>query len=201
MMIPILGYHTSPIKPKLYLIIFLTVDIISLVVQGVGGALAGMAFSKKQSTDTATTIMVGGIMFQLVSTCIFTTLYQYVLFRGFETIRRNRPLLYLALATYLSVTCMVVRCIYRSMELRQGWRGYLITNERFAIAMEGYPMLVAIIIFNIFHPERLLRDAREVQASTQNVFSALELGDRAKIRKPDDEIVCRDQEITLDGSR
>lgn len=198
MMIPILGYHTSPIKPKLYLIIFLTVDMVSLVVQGVGGGMAGKAFSKKQSTDTATTIMVGGIMFQLVSTCIFATLYQYVIFRGIETIRRNRPLLCLALATYLSVICMIVRGVYRSIELRQGWRGYLITNERFAIGMEGTPMLIAIIIFNIFHPERLLREACEVKASTENAYSALELGDTVKIYKPDDEIVCRHQEITLD---
>ncbi|KFY41545.1 hypothetical protein V494_02929 [Pseudogymnoascus sp. VKM F-4513 (FW-928)] len=196
MMIPILGQHTSPLKPKLYLIIFLTIDIISLVVQGVGGALAGQAFGKKQSTNNATTIMVAGIMFQLVSTCIFTTLYQYVLFRGFETIRRNKPLLQLALATYLSVTCMVLRGIYRSMELRQGWRGYLITNERFAIAMEGSPMLIAIVIFNVFHPERLLREAREVRESTHNAYSALELAGRVKVHHPDDEVVRRDQEIS-----
>lgn len=197
MMIPILGQHTSPLKPKLYLIIFLTVDTISLVMQGVGGALAGQAFSKKQSTNSATNIMVAGIMFQLVSTCIFTTLYQYVvLFRGFETIRRNKPLLQLALATYLSVTCMVLRGIYRSMELRQGWRGYLITNERFAIAMEGSPMLIAIIIFNVFHPERLLREAREVKASTQNAYSALELGGTVKVHHPDNEVTSRDQEIS-----
>ena len=200
-MIPILGHHTSPLKPKLYLIIFLTVDIISLVVQGVGGALAGQAFGKKQSTDTSTAIMVGGIIFQLVFTCIFTWLYQYVLFRGFPTIRRNKPLLQLASATYLAVTCMVLRGIYRSMELRQGWRGYLITNERFAIAMEGSPMLIAIILFNVFHPERLLREARKVQASTRNAYSALELGGTVKVHQHDDEVVDRGQEIALEGSR
>jgi len=125
--------------------------------------MAGAAFSKGKDTATATTIMVTGIIFQLASTVVFVTLMESVLFRGLSTLQANRPLLKLAAATMLSVTCMVIRGIYRSMELLQGWRGYLITNERFCIALEGLLMAVAVIIFNFYHPGRLLREAREAE--------------------------------------
>lgn len=144
--------------------------------------MAGAAFSKKQDTSTATTIMVTGIIFQLASTCVFATLYELVLYRGREVLIRNRPLLILSSATLLSVTCMVIRGIYRSMELLQGWRGYLATNERFAIALEGTLMAISLITFNIFNPERLIREARVVAENENRRFSTMELDRRDKVR-------------------
>ena len=104
--------------------------------------------------------MVAGILFQLASTCIFVTLFEIVLLRSVNTIRGNRHLLTLSLGTMLTITCMVIRGVYRSMELLQGWRGYLITNERFAIALEGSLMSVALLNLNINHPSRLLAKAK-----------------------------------------
>ncbi|OBT43380.1 hypothetical protein VE00_05712 [Pseudogymnoascus sp. WSF 3629] len=182
--IPVIGHNTSPLKPRLYLIIFLTVDFFSLLLQGIGGGMAGAAFSKKQDTTTATTIMVTGIIFQLCSTCVFATLYELVLYRGRNVLLRNRPLLILSSATLLSVTCMVIRGVYRSMELLQGWRGYLATNERFAIALEGSLMAISLITFNFFNPERLIREARVVAAESENQgFLAMELDRRDKAQK------------------
>lgn len=165
-LIPILGQHTSPLglKPKLYLIIFMMVDFFSLLLQAVGGGMAGSAFSAKKDTKPATNIMVSGIVFQLASTCVFVTLYEIVIFRAARTIARNRHLSILCSATLLSVTCMVIRGVYRTMELMQGWRGYLITTERFAIALEGVMMLIAVAIFNLYNPGLLLAKARETQA-------------------------------------
>lgn len=90
MMIPILGEHNSPLKPRLYLIIFLTVDFFSLLLQGIGGGLAGAAFSQKKDTSTATTIMVTGIIFQLASTVVFVTLLEFVLYRSIKTLHDNQ---------------------------------------------------------------------------------------------------------------
>ena len=167
-MIPILGQHTSPLKPKLYIIIFMTVDFFSLLLQGVGGGMAGAAFSKKQDTTKATNIIIAGILFQLASTCTFVTLFEYVMWRGWSTLKRNRPLLILALAVMVTSTTMVIRGIFRSMELMNGWRSLLATTERFHIVLEGVMMAIGIINFNIFHPERLLRDALTVKEQQSN---------------------------------
>src|ERR1700712_3441958 len=105
MVIPILGYNTSPLRPRLYLIIFMSVDFASLLLQAIGGGMAGAAFSRHEDTATATTIMVSGIIFQLGSTCIFATLFEIILYRGVFPLRKNKPLRILAAATMLTVTC------------------------------------------------------------------------------------------------
>ena len=107
--------------------------------------------------------MVTGIIFQLESTFIFITLLELVLLRSVKILQENRPLLILASVSLLSVACVVIRGVYRSMELLQGWRGYLITNERFCIALEGLLMIIAVIVFNIFHSERLLRSCNNAE--------------------------------------
>ena len=59
-------------------------------------------------------------------------------------------------AMVLSVLSIYVRSIYRTIELSQGWSGYLITTERYFIALDGSMMVVAVGIFNFFHPGWLL---------------------------------------------
>lgn len=159
-MVSLLGRHTSPLPPKVYIITFLIVDVVCLSLQAIGGGLAGAAFSKKTSTKPGTDTMVVGIVAQLVSTCVFAILLNYAFIKGSRQIRANRNLLILSGATLLSIGCMIIRGIYRSIELLQGWRGYLITTERFAIALEGCMMIIAVAIFNIFHPGRLIAQAK-----------------------------------------
>ena len=118
--------------------------------------MAGAAFSKKTDTKPGTNIMVSGIIFQLALTCVFAALFAVVMFRGADAIRRNRHLVILCAATALTVACMVIHGVYRSVELLQGWRGYLITHERFAIALEGAMMFIAVASFNVNSPGFLL---------------------------------------------
>lgn len=159
-MVSLLGRHTSPLPPKVYIITFLIVDVVCLSLQAIGGGLAGAAFSKKTSTKPGTDTMVVGIVAQLVSTCVFALLLNYAFVKGSRQIRANRNLTLLSGATLLSIACMIIRGIYRSIELLQGWRGYLITTERYAIVLEGCMMIVAVAIFNIFHPGRLIAEAK-----------------------------------------
>lgn len=159
-MVLILGRHLLPFPPKVYVITILVVDFSCLSLQAIGGGLAGAAFSKGTSTAPGTNIMVVGILAQLVSTCVFSVLFNNALYRGFDQITRNKHLMILCGATLLSVACMIVRGVYRSIELLQGWRGYLITTERFTVALEGSMMILAVAIFNVFNPGRLLALAK-----------------------------------------
>ncbi|KAJ5174544.1 uncharacterized protein N7482_000421 [Penicillium canariense] len=158
--IQILGRQSSILKPSLYLWIFCTCDIISLVVQAIGGGMASMEANKVNGdTATGTNIMVAGIIFQLVSITIFV-------FCAADFVRRTMrhqllqsltgsvvPLLG---AMIFSVLCIYVRSIYRTIELLQGWSGFLITHENYFIALDGAMMVAAVVVFNVIHPGWLL---------------------------------------------
>ena len=125
------GQEVSPISPKAYLYIFCTSDIISLVVQAVGGAMASIAMQEtpEGDTDNGTHIMVGGILFQLVVIVIFSILFTRVIIRTFKSCgpALKYPKIRLVIAaTVFSVVVIVVRSIYRTVELLQGWEGVLL---------------------------------------------------------------------------
>lgn len=72
MSISTLGQQYSFLRPKWYIIIFVTCDFISLILQAVGGGWA--ASVDPPTPKMPTNIMVGGIIFQLVSMIAFAGL-------------------------------------------------------------------------------------------------------------------------------
>ncbi|XHF97643.1 hypothetical protein AWENTII_001221 [Aspergillus wentii] len=164
--IQILGRESSCLSPNLYLWIFCTCDVISLVVQAIGGGIASVAANAVDG-DTApgTHIMVAGIVFQLASITVFVLCAADFVRR---TLRRRLlqsltgtvvPLLG---AMVFSVLCIYVRSIYRTIELSEGWSGYLITTERYFIALDGAMMVAAVVVFNVFHPGWLLPNEKNL---------------------------------------
>ncbi|KAK4686264.1 hypothetical protein P7C73_g3866, partial [Tremellales sp. Uapishka_1] len=66
-----LGPQYSYFRPRWYFIIFITADVISLVLQAVGGGQAASTAGTSSPTKSATDIMVAGIVFQLFSMFVF----------------------------------------------------------------------------------------------------------------------------------
>ncbi|KAL4918520.1 RTA1 like protein-domain-containing protein [Aspergillus aurantiobrunneus] len=163
--IQILGRDSSVLSPRVYLFIFCTCDVISLVIQAIGGGMASVQADKENGNTTpGTNIMVAGIVFQMASITVFVLCAADFVRR---TLRRRLlqsmtgtfvPLL---AAMIFSVICIYIRSIYRTIELLQGWDGYLITTERFFIALDGAMMTLAVAIFNFLHPGWFLPGARE----------------------------------------
>ena len=120
------------------------------------------------NTDTGTNIMVAGIVFQLFTITVFVALAADFVRRCLQhrellphLVDRDprkslRPAIILFAATTFSIACVYVRCIYRTIELAQGWDGDLISQEKYFIAMDGAMMAPCVIVFNIFHPGWLL---------------------------------------------
>lgn len=68
-----------------------------------------------------------------------------------ETI--ERPLFgYYPLAIFLACFFIYVRCVYRLVELSEGWSGYLITHEEFVMTLDGLQVLITCVILLFFHP-------------------------------------------------
>ena len=150
-----LGRQYSLISSKLYLYIFCGCDVISLVIQAIGGGRAAAAFNTVNGdTKPGTDTMVAGIIFQLASITVFACFFALVLWKArgkLHGTKSNRDFLIIA-ATGFSITLIYIRSIYRTIELLQGWRGYLITRERYFIALDGTMMLLAVAIFNVVNP-------------------------------------------------
>ncbi|CAF0880546.1 unnamed protein product [Didymodactylos carnosus] len=181
-MIPIIGSQYSRLSAWTYTIIFVICDVISLVIQAIGGGMAAVAENMSTSTDLGTHIMVGGIVFQMASMAL------YVLF-GLEFAWRatkKRPFKKriatdtpafdraplslgkykgLIFAMFLSTLMIFIRSIYRTIELLQGWTGYVITHEPFFDCLDGVPMIIAIAIFTFFHPMRYFTKADTISGA------------------------------------
>ncbi|EGX45288.1 hypothetical protein AOL_s00173g389 [Orbilia oligospora ATCC 24927] len=154
--IDVTGRQYSLIPPKLYLWIFVSIDIISLAIQAAGGGIASSASNKPGGDpSTGSNIMVGGVIFQMASITVFCCFYGAFLWKA-RNVQLEKSIMRLTYATILSVTCIYIRSIYRTIELLEGWDGYLITTERFFIALDGVMMAIAVIIYNFVHPAILL---------------------------------------------
>lgn len=59
---------------------------------------------------------------------------------------------YMPLAITITVLVIYIRCIYRVVELAEGWRGYLITHEVYIMVLDALMIAIAGIIAVPFHP-------------------------------------------------
>ena len=99
--------------------------------------------------------MVAGILFQLASIIVFSLLFIYVIIKALRSrgeILKRKKIQYVIAATAFSVVVLVIRSIYRTIELLQGWDGYLINTERYFIALDGTMMVLFVGVFNFVQP-------------------------------------------------
>lgn len=106
-----------------------------------------------KGSTTGTHIMVSGIVFQMASIAVFALSFCEFLRR----VSKDRGVLerkvkILIGAVTFSCLLIVVRSIYRTVELLQGWSGYLITHEVYFVGLDGVLMLLAVAVFNFVHP-------------------------------------------------
>jgi len=66
-----------------------------------------------------------------------------------------------------SILLIYIRSIYRTIELLQGWSGYLITHQRYFIALDGSMMVPAVSIFNFVHPAWFMPKQKSVSQYDQ----------------------------------
>ncbi|KAF5573407.1 RSB1-integral membrane transporter [Fusarium pseudocircinatum] len=180
-----LGRESSILGPRMYAIVFLTCDIIALIVQAVGGAMASTESDKIDGdTKPGTNIMVAGIVFQMAAMVVFAALVLDFLRRVFvkksylQTRNKGvsngnslpKAYTWLLAAVFISLTMIFIRSIYRTVELLQGWSGYLITHEGYFIGLDGAIMVVAIAVFNFLDPVYLLwgQDDKLASSLVQN---------------------------------
>ncbi|KAI6002087.1 RTA1-domain-containing protein [Pisolithus albus] len=170
-----LGPRYSRLSPKLYTILFCSSDAVSLTIQGVGGAVAAIAAGNGKNPTTGSTIMLAGIIMQMVAITLFVIfssefLLRYVYDRPLklpaDDLERHQAIAYqlgmdprMKLSLYamgFSTTCLFIRAIYRTVELTDGWNGKIISTQLYFNVLDGGMVALAIFTLNIFHPGFLI---------------------------------------------
>jgi uncharacterized membrane protein len=136
--------------------------------------MAAIAYEQNppKNTDNGTHIMVAGILFQLASILVFVSLFALVIRRTLKSkanLLNQRKVQWIIAAMVLSVVLIVTRSIYRTIELLQGWSGYLITTQRYFVALDGAMMVGAVGIFNIARPgwANITEKSSEIEGESQ----------------------------------
>lgn len=190
------GRQYSMLKPVWYGYIFVCCDVISLVIQAIGGGMAASASTNYEDLRPGTHVMVAGIAFQVFSMTLFFFFWFDFLVRihfhvspnvkfslralpqifrmgaHAEQIRRDelephyearyrhlreKPLFkYYSLVITLSTAFIYIRCIYRVVELAQGWTGYLISHEVFLMCLDALMVFFTCLLLAVLHPQYFL---------------------------------------------
>ena len=156
------GPQFSLLKPKAYLWVFCSCDFVSLFIQAAGGGLASAEANTNKSTTPGTHFIVAGILFQLLSMTVFSACFAFFLYRSRHINTPKKEKLVIGSMT-LALVCVYIRSAYRTVELFQGWTGFLISHERFFVALDAAMMAIAAWSLNILDPAVLLNeDDKEV---------------------------------------
>lgn len=141
------GKEGSYLKPKYYTWLFITFDIISLILQGVGGGIAATANDAEDQLKLGSDIMMAGISFQVVVLVVFAamaTLY-YVrrsrsktsLSPSAEIVKRSIGFQLFIGAFVFAFLAIFIRCVYRIAEMAGGWANPIMRKELEFIVLDS----------------------------------------------------------------
>jgi len=180
------GQNYSWLTPRWYLIVFINLDLISLIVQAIGGAKASTEAENNENANPGGHIMLYGIVLQMIALTIYVILGADFVVRYYlnKPVRKAPPVdgtteaekteerpvidgrtkLMLA-GLVLNSIFLFTRAVYRTIELNDGWGGPIITNQALFNWLDGTQITLATYVFNFIHPGYLLRPKRPATSS------------------------------------
>ncbi|KAL2696258.1 hypothetical protein AAEP93_002672 [Penicillium crustosum] len=156
------GRKYSMLRAAWYPYIFVPCDILSLVLQGAGGALAATATTPDDSS-LGSDIMLAGIIWQVVTLTVFGLLWaQY--FRHVkkaqghhlsveaENVWVSKNFWVFCGGIVVAFLTTYARCVYRIAEMAGGWQNSIMQDELTFIIFESAMCAVAVLALSITHP-------------------------------------------------
>jgi hypothetical protein len=158
------GPSDSPINPRLYTWIFISCDVVSLILQGAGGGISATADSYA-TQRSGNNVALAGIVFQVFTLLIFAgmaALYWYRCqqrLKGHskheedadapETTRNVQVYMFSLVFAYL---CILTRCGYRIAEMADGWRNPIMLSETYFMVCDGAMIALSTATMVLCHP-------------------------------------------------
>ncbi|KEF56423.1 uncharacterized protein A1O9_08004 [Exophiala aquamarina CBS 119918] len=157
----IYGETLSFIRGRSITLTFISCDLISLVLQAVGGALASTAITI-ETRDIGVNIMIAGLSAQVAATTGFSLVCLHIMWNvrkhpervnveheGFRRGKRFRAFIW---AIVIAITTILIRCSFRVAELSEGFKGELANNEVLYMIFEAAMMSICVFVLTIAHP-------------------------------------------------
>lgn len=155
--------NVSRFSPKYFYWIFIPSDIISLILQAVGGAVSVVS-TAKDDVKTGEDISIAGLVFQVVTLLCFVGLFIDYVIRASKSPARYRltkPILTFLFFLFLSTIFILIRCGYRIAELNGGYFSAIFRDEGLYIALESCMMYIAVLLLNAGHPGYAFKETPE----------------------------------------
>ncbi|KAJ6093988.1 hypothetical protein N7467_002833 [Penicillium canescens] len=155
--------------------IFVTGDVFSFLLQCAGGGLMSAGSSMH---ETGSNVTIGGLVIQLLFFGFFvvvTTVFHFRISRhptsksqtdlGITRSQgwKQRNWFTILVGLYIVSVLILVRSVFRLVEYREGYSGYIMTHEVFMYIFDGLLMWIAMIVMNIYHPAEILGNGKRGQ--------------------------------------
>ncbi|KAI0092852.1 RTA1-domain-containing protein [Irpex rosettiformis] len=154
------------IRPQRITLVFVISDVTTFLIQAAGGGVSASAHEDLKKAKAGSNIFLAGLALQLASFLFFIVLYLRFITRMYkfekEAWVRDTHLPWYndwrTLAAAFTVSCagVLVRSIYRTVELSEGFGGYLSRTEVFFYTLDFVPLIVALLVYIPFWPGRFL---------------------------------------------
>jgi len=146
----------SWIRPDRVARIFVISDVTTFLVQAGGG---GLESSKDQTTVKAgVRVLLIGLALQTASYVLFIVLVAHAHHKIVKSALAtgSEPWWKIIWLLYFSSFFIMIRCIYRLIELAQGHNGYLLTHEIYFYLLDTLPLFIAITVYVPFWPAKYI---------------------------------------------
>lgn len=171
----------SIISPRWLAKIYMLIDVACLGTQIAGTVLP--ASGDEAVMEISRNVVLGGLVAQVVALGFFV----FMTWHARRGIRKGKVWAVMVdpglrwenhFRALEAVTCLViVRSLVRLVEYAQGEDGFVRTHEVFIYLFDAALMLLAMVVYLVLHPARLIRDARGAGGGRTVPDGHVELGD------------------------
>ncbi|KAJ5778801.1 sphingoid long-chain base transporter RSB1 [Penicillium odoratum] len=159
------GEQISLLRPRTYTMVFVSCDLVSLILQAAGGAITSIADADQQDlAQIGVHIMIAGLASQVASLVFFMVLclqYAWSVHKNSDSLNKAANMIELrnsfrwkAFLTglFLATITIFIRSVFRVAELNGGFHSSLANNEILFMILEGAMIVIAILCLTVLHP-------------------------------------------------
>ncbi|ORX36045.1 putative integral to membrane protein [Kockovaella imperatae] len=149
--------YLRPFKARLISRIFIISDVITFLIQAAGGGLS--TANKPSVAETGGHIFLAGIAAQMGSFILFSFIWAMFAFRvrfQDQDLWQRKGWKSLHWALGFTCICFMIRSVFRTVELSEGYIGYLATHERFFLGLDTLPLFLGISTYVFFWPGKYI---------------------------------------------
>ncbi|KAL9093109.1 MAG: hypothetical protein Q9159_000468 [Coniocarpon cinnabarinum] len=152
----------------IFALFFVAQHITSLIIQAVGGALSASA-DTEEMRQKGVDSLIAGLTFQAASLLGFLGMTAWFIIKvrkgnteernpQFASLRATRYFQGFTWAIAVAALTIFIRCVYRVVELSDGFSGAIANDEPLFLALEGPMIMVAMLAVTVYHPGLVFRD-------------------------------------------